>query len=79
MIEIIITIIVGVVCSMVQSVFEGLKKIFLLLLITILGIGITVLQIYLICRWGLTIIKLYAVISIVVLIIGSIHQYFRRS
>lgn len=79
MIEIIIIIIIaGAVYSIVESIFEGLKQILLILLLIIGVIGAIVLQIYLINRWGLAVIKTYAVIVSIVLIISGIYRHFKK-
>lgn len=79
MIEIIIIIIIaGAVYSIVESIFEGLKQILLILLLIIGVIGAIVLQIYLISRWGLAVIKTYAVIVSIVLIISGIYKHFKK-
>ena len=71
---IVLLFIIGAATSIVESIIEGLKQILLILLVIIAVIGAVVLQIYLISRWGLAVIKVYAVIVAIVLIVSAIYK-----
>lgn len=72
-----VLIIAGAVQSIIESIFEGLKQVLLILLIIIAVIGTIVLQIYLISRWGLTVIKAGVVIALIIWVASGIYYHFR--